>query len=90
MSREAMVGYTVLVGDAKVGKVDKASITAADGCFVVSRGRVLHKRVALPLEVLEDVDGDTETVRLSLSSEEFDRSPEYVDPSEGVYFDKPL
>ena len=90
IDREAMVGYAVLVEDEKVGKVDKASVTAAEGLFVVSRGRILHKRVSLPLDVIQRVDDDTETVDVSMSSEEFDRASEWFDTAEDVYFDKPL
>jgi hypothetical protein len=90
IDREAVVGYAVLVDDEKVGKVDKASITAAEGCLVVSRGRVLHKRVSLPLDVIRHVDGDTQTIEVSMSSDEFDHAPEWFDTSEDVYFDKPL
>jgi hypothetical protein len=74
---DEMVGFEVEGRDGSLGKVDHVSYTGS--CVIVSTGRILGKKFAIPASTVERVDVDSKTLVVGLTEDELHSSPEYDD-----------
>ena len=74
-----LVGFTVVGGGEKVGKVDHVNF--AGTCIGIVTGSFRKSRHVVPAAAVDQVDLDTKTVELSLTAEQVAGGPEYNEHS---------
>ena len=77
-----LVGFSVEGKDGTIGKVDH--VNYAGTCITVATGGLLKKtKHLIPAQAVEEVDLDTRTLQVALTSDQVSGSPEY-DPRLGI------
>jgi hypothetical protein len=73
---DELVGCTVEGKDGTIGKIDH--VNYAGTCITVATGGLLKKtKHVIPARAIEDVDLDTQTLQVALTTDEVSGSPEY-------------
>jgi len=71
-------GFTVEARDGKIGKVDEATHEAGGSFIVVDTGPwIFGKKVMLPAGTIRDIDPDTETIFVDLTTDAIKNAPEF-------------
>jgi hypothetical protein len=73
---DELVGFTVEGTDGTIGKIDH--VNYAGTCITVATGGLLKKtKHVIPARAVSELDLDTETLQVALTSDEVSGSPEY-------------
>jgi len=79
-----LTGFQVEARDGGIGKIDEASYEAGSASIVVDTGPwIFGKKRLLPAGVIETIDLDNRTVRVSCSKEQIKNAPDFDDVRRG-------
>jgi hypothetical protein len=73
---DELIGFTVEGRDGTIGKVDH--VNYAGTCLTVATGGLLKKtKHVIPARAIEEIDLDSQTMQVALTTDEVSGSPEY-------------